>query len=117
MKNLGTGQNTRQTFFLLFYDNELSSTKYKDRIVYNLYSTNPLPYSIWKCEESHPGLVLRYCTKFQAPACNSAHHTLYHSARNRWTGCMPHAETTMYTLLITCTVHCRSWTFNTKWQH
>lgn len=32
--------------FLLFYDNELSNTKYKDRTVYNLYSTNPLPYLI-----------------------------------------------------------------------
>jgi hypothetical protein len=43
MKNLGTGQNTRQ-IFLLFYDNELSNKKYKDRTVYNLYSTNPVPY-------------------------------------------------------------------------
>jgi len=32
--------------FLLFYNNELSNTKYKDRTVYNLYSTNPLPYLI-----------------------------------------------------------------------
>lgn len=75
MKNFGTGQNTRQ-IFLLFYDNELSNKKYKDRAVYNLYSTNPLPYVTWRGEGSHPGLVLRYCTKFQAPACNSAHHTL-----------------------------------------
>lgn len=73
-ENLGTSQNTRQ-ILLLFYDYDLINKIYKDKTDYNLYK-NPLPYILSKGEESLPGLVLRYCTMFQAPACNPVPTTL-----------------------------------------
>lgn len=100
--NLGTSQNTGQ-IFLLFYDYDLFNKKYKDITVYNLYSTNPLPYLLWKGEKSRPGLVLRYCTMFQAPACNPDPTTLSSLGTQRMD--QMHATCRSINVHFTCHLH------------